>query len=328
MEITKRLRETAYSILWEQKPESVIDISLAQVGFWLKIKIPISQFFAEAFIEEIERRRAGINWAHFDEGIGKPDWTPIKSVWKLPIGNEIVKYLKSHESDYTHIPTDPVQVLHDAMLSHELQKKICGWISERELRRIADEMTALSGHDDVLLRKRREFLQSCQSLLNDWFAGTNLPIPQFDKNGSSPGSISPLSRWEDLTVTFRSHDSVQIRITGQKPRILTYVDLGFKDGRKGDRPNKLWGLLKGIAAYSGSLQPDNPLLDLKSRKTTEKQIGRIRKTLKTYFSLDENPIKWKRYDGYRCIFTLKAADHLIDQWREDYSPQEDAYPKI
>ncbi|MBW8035633.1 MAG: hypothetical protein FVQ79_08390 [Planctomycetes bacterium] len=314
MEITKRLGETAYSILWEQKPDSVIDIPLAQVGFWLKLKSPISQFSAEIFIQEIERQLAGINWANFNKGTVKPDWTLIKSVWKLPLGYEIVRYLKSHKSDYFQIPTDPVQMLHDAMLSHELQKKICAWLNERELQTVTDKMATLSGQDDILIRKRSEFLQSCQSLLNDWFAGTDLPTPQLDKTGISPNSISQLSRWEDLIMTFTDDDTVEIRLRGKEPIRQGFKELGFKDKRNTDRPNLQWGILKKMAAFDGALPLNSHEMRDTMRSRTEGRVRRLRKALQIIFKLDQDPISKKKDKPYQCSFQLFSVPYVQEQF--------------
>ncbi len=318
------LGDTCYAYLEEEEPDSITKIQLAQVGVWLKLEGSISQFAYEGFMLGIEQRLAKLgkfDWLRFiDEITGLPDWVTIESEQEQHIFSQISAHLNNATDKGLEGSDEPIRTLRNALFSKRLQNEMCARFNEQALQMVKANITALGDHDDVLIGKRHEFLQCCQSLMKNWFAGANLPIPQLDKTGISPNSISQLSRWEDLTITFTSNDSVQIRIADQKPKTLSFVDLGFTDGRKGDRPNILWELLKGMAVLQGSIRYDHQLLNLKSRKATEKQIGRIREALKTYFSLDENPIKWKRYDGYRCIFTLKAADHLIDQWREDYSP--------
>ena len=180
MDITKRLGKTPVSSLWKKKPNSITDIPLVQVGFWLRLESPISQFSSKVFILEHEQRLARLNWAKFEDVTGKPDCNEIKSAWKLPIGDAIGKYLQSHEDDIYDRSTDTIKKLSDAMLSHGLQKQMCAWLNEQELRRVTDQISSLSGHDDILISMRREFLESCRTLLNDWFAGTGMPIPQMD----------------------------------------------------------------------------------------------------------------------------------------------------
>lgn len=218
-EIAERLGVTPSLRRWEKKPDSVTDIPLAQVGIWLKLENPIYEFSSEKYIPEIERRVAGINWADFDEGISKPEINPIRSVWASPVGAVIIDYLKSCADDDFDLPTDPEEQVHDAMLTPQLQKKMCAYLNEQELRRVGDGIAALGVPDDKLIQKRREFHVCCRSLLNDWFAGTGLPIPQFD-SAQKPKSLK--RQFEELFDQFYndSHaDPSEVkRVLGDKDR--------------------------------------------------------------------------------------------------------------
>ena len=219
MEITKRLGETEYSSLWERKPYSITDIPLAQVGFWLKLQGPISRFSSEVFILKIEQRFARINWANFDDVTGEPDWNPIKSAWQLPIGDAIVKYLQSHEDDDLDRPTSPIEKLYDAMLSHDLQKQMCALLNEQELRRVTDQISSLSGHDDILINMRREFLESCKTLLHDWFAGTGMLVPRIDSVVKQKSSIRQFEELFDRFLNDPNADPSEVqRVLGDKVR--------------------------------------------------------------------------------------------------------------
>ncbi len=218
MEITKRQGVTAYSSLWEQTQNSITEIPLAQVGFWLKLKSPISRFSSEAFILDIEKRFTKLNWTKFDDETGKPDWNPIKSAWELSVGEVIVKYLHTHDDDFDK-STSLKDKLYNAMLSHDLQKRMCAWLNEQELRRVADQISSLSDRNDILVNKRREFLESCRTLLTDWFAGSDMPIPRVD---SMPEQESLKKQFEDLFDRFlndpNADPSEVQRILGDKAR--------------------------------------------------------------------------------------------------------------
>ena len=47
MDITQELGDTHYAYLEEENPDSITQILLAQVGVWLKLEGPISQFSSE-----------------------------------------------------------------------------------------------------------------------------------------------------------------------------------------------------------------------------------------------------------------------------------------
>ena len=61
MDITKRLGKTPVSSLWKKKPNSITAIPIAQVGFWLRLESPISQFSSEVFILCIPSEQFGQN---------------------------------------------------------------------------------------------------------------------------------------------------------------------------------------------------------------------------------------------------------------------------
>jgi hypothetical protein len=65
-----------------------------------------------------------------------------------------------------------------------------------------------------------------------------LPLPQFPKMGGL--------RWEEVTIAFVSNDSLRISARG-KSQVFMFSDIGFRDGRKGDRPDKQWELLQWMA---------------------------------------------------------------------------------
>ena len=55
-----------------------------------------------------------------------------------------------------------------------------------------------------------------------------------------------------MKIQFVSDDSVRILARGTN-KTFTFSDLGFADGRKGDRPDMQWNLLKYMADHHGKL---------------------------------------------------------------------------
>ena len=79
-------------------------------------------------------------------------------------------------------------------------------------------------------------------------------------SGLASSSQFPLpagTKWEDITIEFVSLDSAIVRVPGYYHRYHA-IDMGFRDGRRVDLPNKQWDLLwtfaesKGVVRLAGS----------------------------------------------------------------------------
>ncbi len=98
--------------------------------------------------------------------------------------------------------------------------------------------------------------------------------------------------WADVTIAFKSNDSVLIKIKGHDLKRFTFAEIGFKDGRRGDMPDTKWDLLMGAAQGGKNEMPDGP-------KNLKQAVSTIRKRLRAVIQLKGDPIPWdyvkKRY---------------------------------
>jgi len=186
MYITQELGDTHYVYLEEENPDSITQISLAQVGVWLKLEGPISQFSSKEFTLGIEQRLAKLgkfDWLRFrDEITGLPDWETIESEQEQHIFSQISAHLNYATDKSLEGPDEPIRTLRNALISKRLQNEMCAWLNERELQRITDRISELERErDHPLGKKRYDFNISCQSIFKDWFLSKVLPVPQIDE---------------------------------------------------------------------------------------------------------------------------------------------------
>lgn len=166
-----------------------------------------------------------------------------------------------------------------------------------------------------------EFLPKLASAPTD--ASANRPKEaSMDKLPREFGDLPLPTDWSDLTITFDSHDTIQIRVVGHKPVTRHFASLagrGFIDNRSGVLPNRLWEELQILASYEGVLKYDGPFLKFTPRRKTEQRISKLRMLLQEIFQLDEDPIKWKRGGGYRCSFHIGAEPEVLEMFSQRWS---------
>ena len=111
-------------------------------------------------------------------------------------------------------------------------------------------------------------------------------------------------KWEDIKITFISHESV--RISAKKiNRQYHFIEIGFGNKHHPDIPSKRWEFLKEIARNGGIARPkDN--LDVKvGIRNGVKAISDIRKTLRKFFNLGGEPFHpYAKVKAYKTIFIL------------------------
>lgn len=109
--------------------------------------------------------------------------------------------------------------------------------------------------------------------------------------------------WKDIRFEIMSDDSVRIVIPNRKySERFTYSEFGFKDRRKGDLPNKLWGLLILLSENNGLLND----LSFLTRGKLEKDISRLRGHLKFMMGKSDNPIIFNKRDtSYQTVFLIR-----------------------
>ena len=133
------------------------------------------------------------------------------------------------------------------------------------------------------------------------------PSPR-DKNAERPIAqfLSPPGlRWEEVTITFISDDSIKVEARGHTEK-YTFAEIGFKDRRKGDLPDTRWGTLKTIAEHEGEV-PWKANLTQEQRHQLKKIVSDLRKRLKALMQIDDDPFEpYRTANAYKTKFKLIA----------------------
>lgn len=113
----------------------------------------------------------------------------------------------------------------------------------------------------------------------------------------------PGRKWEDVTITFISHDSVRIE-AGDLDKRLHFAEMGFKDGRKGDIPDTRWAILREFAARNGTISWGD--INVKHSDKMKSAIKDIRKRLKAVLGIAEDPFfPYRQVKAYKARFILR-----------------------
>jgi hypothetical protein len=120
--------------------------------------------------------------------------------------------------------------------------------------------------------------------------------------------------WEAVTIRFVSDDAVKISAKGVSETYM-FSEMGFRDGRKGDRPNTRWSILKKLAEQGGRFDWDSNLT-LKERNCLQAAIKDIRKRLQALIGLTDDPFHdYRSKKGYEAKFTIvvkSTSDHSAE----------------
>lgn len=146
--------------------------------------------------------------------------------------------------------------------------------------------------------------------------GSTLPGLNNSSEGFGPAAIAPLSltekidpnhaeglsAWEEIDIVFLSDERIHI----SAPNIdetRNYAELGFCDKRS-EKPNVGWGILRALARTGGTI----PQLKGDPKwPATEKQIERLRSTLREHFGLADDPLLLEKGTGYRSRFKIRCG---------------------
>jgi len=116
---------------------------------------------------------------------------------------------------------------------------------------------------------------------------------------SSSLAIPEGIKWENVSITFISNESVEIR-AGLPLGVMNFIELGFKD-RRTDKPDYKWEILKVLARNSG-------LISWKEKSASSKwkpHIKILRKRLRALFKIDDDPFfPYRRSAGYQTKFSI------------------------
>lgn len=123
----------------------------------------------------------------------------------------------------------------------------------------------------------------------------------------------PELRWEEVTIVFVSDDSVRVSARDVRETYL-FSEMGFKDRRKGDRPDSRWAFLRELAAHEGRIDWQTKSLSSEQRNRAEKAISTVRKRLKTLMGIEEDPFHlYRSRKAYETRFTLRSKHGHAEQ---------------
>ena len=124
------------------------------------------------------------------------------------------------------------------------------------------------------------------------------PIAKFP----SPENLN----WEEVNMSFVSNETLEIRARGVVKK-YHYAQLGFKDRRQVDVPNRLWSLLKYVfASEDGEISAERTHIDWKLLKNVQKPISRLRHHLKEIMGIEDDPFyEYRKERAYRPKFSIR-----------------------
>lgn len=123
------------------------------------------------------------------------------------------------------------------------------------------------------------------------------------KDASFPKDL----RWEEIEIRFLGSEDVLVTAKG-KQRETNCLAMGFQD-KKSKKPNYQWEILKFLAKNEGKLSwGNNHNLTEKQVHSAKSQMSTIRKKLKKYFKINDDP-----FDSYRQEKTYRIKMRLISE---------------
>lgn len=113
-------------------------------------------------------------------------------------------------------------------------------------------------------------------------------------------------KWEDIKITFTSDQDVRVEAKHINKR-FHYIDMGFSDKRRPDRPSNRWELLEELARHHGEARFKDKI-DIKiGIRDGKKAFSDIRKKLKKFFSIEEDPFyPYIKTRSYKTKFILNS----------------------
>lgn len=127
----------------------------------------------------------------------------------------------------------------------------------------------------------------------------------------NPGGL----RWEEVKIEFVSNDSIKVTGRGVSKRYL-FVEIGFRDGRRGDRPIPLWSTFQKLAEQDGAIKWN--LWRATTSRATSKAMSRIRKLLQEFMGIEDDPFRpYEERKSYVTKFELRDCSFGSAADRED-----------
>lgn len=131
----------------------------------------------------------------------------------------------------------------------------------------------------------------------------SLPAPAVTTPFVTPKN-SAAKKWQSIEILFLSDHRIQIRVNGKSMEALNFAEFGFADGRT-QNANKAWELLRVLAEERGIIRDGKAVGEDWSK--VEKRIQEIRKVLREYFGLPNDPIPFVVGTGYQSLFKISCA---------------------
>ena len=127
-------------------------------------------------------------------------------------------------------------------------------------------------------------------------------------------------KWGEVTIVFISDKEIKVRARGQM-QDYSFNRIGFRDERT-KKPNVLWWVLRGLAQADGraSWELKAQSDDLGNRNKLQSKVSRLRKTLKSFMGIDEDPFyPYSEVKAYQTKFKLKGkiSPDLYNQSRSE-----------
>lgn len=181
------------------------------------------------------------------------------------------------------------------------------------------------GGNTKVLAWDREFLaKEFQAIVESAVAQAVSKIPAYDQPQSTNGLASDSTgsqgservtvrfpsfsglRWEEVAMEFVSNDSIKVTARKRSKR-YTFAELGFKDGRKGDLPDTVWGILRAIAKAGGSIDWDSKI-EPEEKRRLKPAVAKIRKRLITFMRIKDDPFHpYRKQKAYMPKFALSDS---------------------
>jgi len=111
----------------------------------------------------------------------------------------------------------------------------------------------------------------------------------------------PNTTWKMVSIQFVSDRSVRVMV-GLVDKTYTFEEMGFKDNRKVDSPDKQWEVLRCLAKNRGELSKQKGT----AIQYGEKRVQGIRKKLRTFMGIEDDPFfPYGRVWCYRTKFSIE-----------------------
>jgi len=113
------------------------------------------------------------------------------------------------------------------------------------------------------------------------------------------------TQWQDVNIEIISQESARIRVKDET-HVFTALDMGFRDWRKRDLPNRQWDLLLNFTECNGVLSWASP----QAKRGNYKSVQQLKTTLCQFFQLTDSPIEnYTKGIGYVTKFVLKDSSY-------------------